>query len=106
MFLGMGYAGSRTPFVLVPAGIFFFMVMTFRRETVFALLFFIMVGVVFTFKSTSNAVIFRIQSAFKPSEDASMQLRLANQAKIQPFVQSHPIGAGLGSTGMWGKRAL
>ena len=33
-----------------------------------------------------------------------MQLRLENQAFIQPFIQSHPLGGGLGSTGIWGQR--
>ena len=64
----------------------------------------VLVGIGFTLKSTSNAVIWRIQSSFKVSDDASVKVRLDNQAKIQPFIQEHPIGAGLGSTGIWGKR--
>ncbi len=33
-----------------------------------------------------------------------MNLRLENQKKIQPFIQTHPLGGGLGSCGVWGKR--
>ncbi len=33
-----------------------------------------------------------------------MNLRLNNQKKIQPYIQSHPFGGGLGSCGVWGKR--
>ncbi|MFT4758431.1 MAG: putative inorganic carbon (HCO3(-)) transporter [Paraglaciecola sp.] len=104
MFMGMAYAGSRTPFVLVPAGIMFFMLLTFKRETMiigFGMILFI---AAFSLKSTSNPIIFRIQSAFKPGKDGSVQVRMDNQSRVQPFIQSHPIGGGLGSTGVWGKR--
>lgn len=104
MFLGMSYAGSRTPFILIPAGILFFTIMTFRKEVLLATAFMIVLGTGFVMKSTSNPVIFRIQSAFRPMEDSSMQLRLKNQERIQPFIQSHPFGSGLGSVGLWGQR--
>ncbi|MEZ4885976.1 MAG: O-antigen ligase family protein [Chitinophagales bacterium] len=104
LFWVTAYTGTRTAFVLLPAGFFFFTLMTFRKETIllaFALLLF---GGVLVLKSTGNPVIYRIQSAFKPNEDPSMQLRLRNQAFIQPFIRKHPMGAGLGSTGLWGQR--
>jgi len=104
MFMGMAFAGSRTPFVLVPTGVLFFMLLTFKRETMIVGIGMVLFIAVFSLKSTSNPIIFRIQSAFKPSADGSVQVRLDNQTRVQPFVQSHPIGAGLGSTGMWGKR--
>jgi O-antigen ligase len=31
-------------------------------------------------------------------------VRATNQKMIQPFIQSHPIGGGLGSTGVWGAK--
>ena len=102
--LGMAYAGSRTPFVLVPAGIFFYVLMTLNRYVIMASVAgFLMFGVLMV-KSTSNPVIYRMQSAFRPGEDASMQVRIDNQAKVQPFIHRHPIGAGLGTTGVWGSR--
>jgi hypothetical protein len=55
-------------------------------------------------KSTSNPVIYRVQSAFKPSEDASVQIRFYNQQRIRPHIYSHPIGFGPGSTGLWARR--
>ena len=56
------------------------------------------------FVPTTNPTIYRFQTAFKPSDDASFNVRKINQKRIQPFIQSHPLGGGLGSTGMWGKR--
>ncbi len=98
------YTGTRTAFVLLPAGICFFILMTFRKEVILLGIVGLLFGSAFILKSTSNPVIYRIQSAFKPNQDASMQLRLKNQAFIQPFIHKHPMGAGLGSTGMWGER--
>lgn len=104
MMMAMAYAGSRTPFVLVPAGIVFYVVCTMKKEVLLGSVVMLALGSLAMMKSTSNPVLYRIQSAFKPGEDASVQVRLDNQALIQPYIQTHPIGAGLGSTGVWGKR--
>jgi hypothetical protein len=104
MYAAMVYAGSRTPFVLVPAGIAFYTCVTMRKEILIGGALMLVLGTGAMMKSTSNPVIYRLQSAFRPTEDASVQVRLDNQARVQPFIQSHPIGAGLGSTGMWGER--
>jgi hypothetical protein len=104
MLLGMAYAGSRTPFVMLPAGVIFYMVLTFKRETILACLLFFMIGAAFVMKSTHSAVIWRIQSAFRGESDDTIEVRNFNQKRVRPFVYSHPVGAGLGSTGYWGKR--
>ncbi|MCC6412865.1 MAG: O-antigen ligase family protein [Saprospiraceae bacterium] len=100
----MAYTGTRTAFALVPLGALFYGGLTFNRRVLLVGGFFALAGGVFVLKSTSSGVVYRIQSAFRPSQDASMKLRLANQRKIQPYIQSHPIGGGLGSCGIWGKR--
>jgi hypothetical protein len=53
---------------------------------------------------TQNYHIKRMQSAFEATEDASYQVRAENRKRIIPFILSHPIGGGLGSTGVWGMR--
>lgn len=53
---------------------------------------------------TSNTNLVRFQSAFRPSNDASYNVRVENQKRIQPYIQRHPIGGGLGATGVWGVR--
>ncbi len=104
MVAAMAYAGSRTPIVVLPAGLFFFVILMPKRNVL------LITAVLFTFgtlamlKSSSNPVMFRIQSAFKPGEDASVQVRMDNQRFVQPFIQSHPVGSGLGTTGEWGRR--
>ena len=98
------YTGTRTAFGLVPVGAIFFAGLILSKRVLLIGGMLAVLGVGFVLKSTSSGVIFRIQSAFKPSQDDSMNLRLENQKKIQPYIQSHPIGGGLGSCGFWGKR--
>jgi len=104
MMMGMAFAGSRTPFAMLPAGVIFYLVLTFKKETILAAGLFFMVGAVMVMKSTNSAVIWRIQSAFKGESSDTIDVRMKNQEKVQPFIHSHPVGAGLGSTGYWGKR--
>ncbi len=60
--------------------------------------------VVLIFIPTTNNTLYRFQSAFKPSDDASFNVRAINQKRIQPYILSHPLGGGLGATGVWGQR--
>ncbi|MEO0778421.1 MAG: O-antigen ligase family protein, partial [Bacteroidota bacterium] len=105
MILAMAYAGSRTPFILLPVGLIFFALLTLKRNVLIAMGFFFVLGSALMLKSTSSAVIYRIQSAFDLSKsDDTVKVRLDNQKYIQPFIHRHPFGAGLGATGIWGKR--
>ena len=60
--------------------------------------------VVMIYMPTGNPSLVRFQSAFRPSEDASYNVRKQNQKRIQPYILKHPMGGGLGATGMWGVR--
>jgi putative inorganic carbon (hco3(-)) transporter len=100
----MAFTGTRTAYVLVPLGIFFYSGLNLSKSTLIGLGIFTVLGAGLMLKSTGNGTIYRIQSAFKPKDDASMQTRLKNQKFIQPWILAHPIGGGLGSCGEWGKR--
>jgi putative inorganic carbon (hco3(-)) transporter len=104
MFWVSAYSGTRTCFALIPLGFVFYAFMTLSRNVAIISAIFIVLGTGLMLKSTGNAVIFRIQSAFKPTEDKSVQLRYYNQQRIRPYIYSHPIGYGPGSTGLWARR--
>jgi len=105
MFASMIYAGSRTPFVIVPFGFIVFTFITLKKEILIGAMFFGLLGIGFIMKGTSNPVLFRLQSAFIPKHsDDTMQVRFKNQKFIQPMIHRHPVGVGLGSTGVWAKR--
>lgn len=100
----VGFAGSRTPVVMFPAGIAFFVLLNPKKPILLLSLFFFTLGGFAMLKSSSNPVILRIQSAFRPTEDASMQVRFDSQKLIQPVIRKNPLGSGLGATGVWGRR--
>jgi cell division protein FtsW (lipid II flippase) len=103
-FWAMAYTGTRTAYGLVPIGAVFLCGLILSKRVLVIGGVLAILGTGFVMKSTSSGVIYRIQSAFKPSKDDSMNLRLENQKKIQPYIQSHALGGGLGSCGVWGKR--
>lgn len=102
--LNMLYSGTRGAYVLFPAALVLFGILNFNKRV---LLFSIVCGLFIAFLirvPTNNATLYRFQTAFKPSNDASFNVRERNQEFIQPYIQSHPMGGGLGSTGVWGVR--
>ncbi len=104
MLNGMLFSGTRAAFILPPAGLIFYSLLTFNKRALAMTGLFIFLGLLILNIPTSNANLVRLQSAFKPTEDASYQVRVKNQAFIKPFIQKHPLGGGLGSVGEWGKK--
>jgi hypothetical protein len=103
-FYAMLYSGTRGAYVLYPIAFGFYGILKYNRKLLIAG---VMVGMVAGFlilMPTSNYTLYRFQTAFKPDKDPSYILRKNNQHKIQPFIQTHPMGGGMGSTGIWGKR--
>lgn len=100
----MLYSATRAAYVLLPAAMVFYIVLNLNRKVlalgiIGGLLFLGLINV-----PTSNMTLYRFQSAFKPSEDASFNVRKQNQKFIQPYIQTHPFGGGLGATGVWGAK--
>ena len=100
----MLYSGTRGAYVLIPAAMILYVVMNINKKTfliavVGGIFFMMLINV-----PTSNTTLYRFQSAFKPSDDASFNVRKQNQKLIQPYILTHPLGGGLGATGGWGVR--
>lgn len=103
-FNAMIFSGTRGANVLIPAALILFAILRYNKKVMLFCCFAAVILVVLIFIPTSNVNLYRFQSAFRPSTDPSYILRKQNQKKIQPFIVSHPMGGGLGSTGIWGKR--
>lgn len=110
MVWSMIYSGTRTATAMIPAGFFFFAVLTFRKKVLLTAAAFFIFGAflvlapIQSFGPINTNNLERIRSTFAFEDDPSFQARMKNQAYIQPFIWSHPIGAGLGSVGVWGRR--
>jgi O-antigen ligase len=103
-FYVMLFSGTRSAYPLIPAALLFMTLLKFNKQV----LAFSGIGLIIIcfliFVPTTNDTISRFQSAFRPNNDPSYQVRLANQARIKPYIYSHPFGGGLGATGTWGRQ--
>ncbi|MBW4890925.1 O-antigen ligase family protein [Mucilaginibacter sp. HMF5004] len=100
----MLFSGTRGAYPLVPVAMGLFSILNFNKKVLYFVIGAAALFGVLIFMPTSNPNIMRFQTAFKPNNDPSFNVRKINQAKIRPFIQSHPFGGGLGSTGQWGQR--
>ncbi|MCE7059879.1 O-antigen ligase [Dyadobacter sp. CY343] len=102
--MAMLYSGTRGAYVLVPAALIPFALLNFSKKIMLASCVAAVFITILILMPTSSPTIARFQTAFRPSDDASFNVRKHNQKRIQPYILSHPIGGGLGSTGAWGAR--
>jgi len=100
----MLFSGTRAANPLIPAALIFFGILKFNKKVIIFIGASLIFIVFLIFLPSSNQNILRFQTAFRPNQDASYQTREENQAKIKPYVYSHPFGGGLGATGEWGAR--
>lgn len=103
MVLGMGYSGTRTAYAIIVAGLAFFILLNFEKKSTrtFALV----AGAVFAvlmYGPYTNKTINRFRTTFAGSDDPSFNVRVKSREFIQPYILSHPIGGGLGTTGATG----
>jgi putative inorganic carbon (hco3(-)) transporter len=102
MLLSMSYSGTRTAYGTFVAGIALYILMTLNNlKTLVFTLFAVMVFVLLIFGPFyGNSTLNRVRTTFHFSTDASLQVRDQNRKRIQPYLHDHPIGGGLGSTGL------
>lgn len=100
----MLFSGTRGANILIPAALVLFAILKYNKKV----LIYSCIGGVFILilinMPTSNPNLLRFQTAFKPNNDDSYNLRKRNQKSIQPYILTHPMGGGLGATGVWGVR--
>ncbi|HEX2535350.1 MAG TPA: O-antigen ligase family protein [Chitinophagaceae bacterium] len=100
--LAMTYSGTRTANFMLVMGVMLYILMTlthkatlvFAGVTLFAFIF-ILYGPIY-----GNPTINRIRSTFDVDREESLQVRDINRKRIQPYIYEHPIGGGLGTTGV------
>ena len=103
-FYVMLFSGTRSAYPLIPAALFLLTILKFNKQVfAYAGIGLLLIGFLIVVPS-SNGTILRFQSAFRPNNDPSYLVRLANQARIKPYIYTHPFGGGLGATGTWGKK--
>jgi putative inorganic carbon (HCO3(-)) transporter len=103
--IAMSYSGTRTAIAMVAVGIVFYVLLTLKsRRTIIATAAAGFIGAIIFFGPFYGGTINRIRSTFNPEDDPSMVVRDQKRVRLQKYVQSHPIGGGLFTTGVNGLR--
>jgi putative inorganic carbon (HCO3(-)) transporter len=104
MTLGMAYSGTRTAYIIIPAGLCIYALMTItNRKTLLFMVGFIIFFVVLIFGPFySNSTVNRIRTSFQFADDESMNVRDNNRELIRPYMHSHPLGGGVATSGVLG----
>lgn len=106
-FYGAMVSGTRSAWACVPVGLIAYAVLKRQwASTIGAVgLVLLAYGVLrFTYIGQGNYHIQRMRQVTRPLDDPSFQVRLENQKKLIPYLETHAFGGGIGSAGYWGQR--
>jgi hypothetical protein len=104
--IGMGTSGSRGPVFVIFVGLISYLLLVKNYKILLpgilsiALVFSILK---FSYIGNANYQIYRVRTALDPNE-ASLLVRLENQAKLRKYLESRPFGSGIGTTDVWAQR--
>jgi hypothetical protein len=105
MLLAATFSGTRSASYIFPAGLFLYSLANMNKPRnlmifggVVALIFILISLPIHRFNQLN-----RFRSSFT-ADDASLQVRDINRARIQPYIWSHPFGGGLLTTGSNGEK--
>lgn len=105
-FYGMLISGTRGAFAIPVVGFFAYLLLI-RKWKVVIMGSIVLIGVFGLLKFTSigqgTYEIQRLRSSLNP-DDPSLRVRLENQRRLKVYLNSHPLGGGIGSAGYWGLR--
>ncbi len=105
-FYGMLISGTRGAFAIPVIGFFTYLLLIRNFKIIIvgtSMLVILFVLLKFTFIGQGNYQIQRLRSSLNPN-DASLQVRIANQKKLAVYLDTHFLGGGVGSGGYWGQR--
>ena len=99
MALGMSYSGTRTVTIIIPTGLAFYCLLRIKHKTTLVTMFLAIMGAIAVLFAPihNNATLNRVRSVFD-TEDPSLDVRNINRHYIQPYMHSHPLGGGIGTT--------
>lgn len=101
IFTSMSFSGTRTATAMVAIGIAFYVLITLKSRKTFLVLIFGGIGVAaLLFGPFYSGTVQRLRSTFDVGGgDASMNVRDKKRVRLQAYVQTHPFGGGLNTTG-------
>jgi putative inorganic carbon (hco3(-)) transporter len=103
--LGYSYSGTRTATLMIIGGILLYCLATINEKRTAVFMFY--TAMIFTLLMAmpfQNAITNRIRSTFEGTRDASAALRDIDRHQVQPYIQAHPMGGGIFTSGGEGNK--
>jgi putative inorganic carbon (HCO3(-)) transporter len=103
--LGYSYSGTRTATLMIVSGIIFYFITTISERRAWIFMFCSLI--VFTglmLMPRQNAIANRIRSTFQGTKDPSAAIRDYDRHEVQPYIQDHPMGGGIFTSGEEGNK--
>ena len=100
MMVSSTYSGTRTSNIMLLAGLgVYILLQANKKQTrIFAGMAVCLLFLLIRLPIYSNATLNRFRSTFEGKHDESYLVREVNRKHIQPYIYTHPIGGGLGTT--------
>lgn len=103
--LGYLYSGTRTATLMIVAGIILYCISTVYEKQTWKFILYSALVFIFIWKlPVYNPVTNRIRSTFEGTHDASAAVRDYNRHLVQPYIQAHPMGGGIFTSGAEGNK--
>lgn len=99
----MFLSGTRGAMIVPLSGLVLYIIISKNYKAILIggfLLTFIYAFFAYTYIGQSNAMIRRMRTSFRPTEDASFNVRRENQKRLAEYLKYKPIGEGLGLSGV------
>jgi hypothetical protein len=103
--LGYSYSGTRTATLMLFCGLLLYCISTiYERRTIIFMLYSALIFTVLMVVPYQTAITNRIRSTFEGTKDASAAIRDYNRHQVQPYIQAHPMGGGIFTSGGEGNK--
>jgi putative inorganic carbon (hco3(-)) transporter len=103
--LGYSFSGTRTATLMIIAGIVFYCISAiYERRTMIFLGYSALVFITLMVMPFQNVVTGRIRSTFEGTKDRSAAIRDYDRKEVQPYIQAHPLGGGIFTSGGEGSK--
>lgn len=103
----MFLSGTRGAMIVPLGGLALYIIISKNYKAIFIggfLLVFIYIFFAYTYIGQNNPQIRRMRTSFRPTEDASFNVRRENQKRLAEYLKYKPIGEGLGLSGVENKK--
>lgn len=95
----VGISGTRAAIAVPLAGLLLYAIISRNWKSIFISIISVVAAFCFFYFTTigdSNSYIRKMRTAFRPTKDASYQVRVENRKKMKTFMANRPFGYGLG----------